>query len=241
MRSNYDFFKQKRRCLKIKVIATIATVLLLILFYKLVFFLAFVGVGLYLLYSIFRGYRRSKSKIYKFGIGFLSLVLISSGIKIAGINNKPTSNNKTEVEENFKLAKNNKKIENKQKFTKEDNIDKRKPFNDNDEKLEDLSKNKDENNKAHVDKSEKKSSETNTNIVSKESNTSSKNIDSHSTQLRAEEVKDSKPEPLRNNQNVYITKTGSKYHKGKCGKGNFFEINLKEAQSRGLEPCSKCY
>ena len=40
---------------------------------------------------------------------------------------------------------------------------------------------------------------------------------------------------------VFITKTGSKYHNKKCGNGNYFSSTLKEAQARGLTPCSKCY
>lgn len=40
---------------------------------------------------------------------------------------------------------------------------------------------------------------------------------------------------------VYITPTGSKYHKRACGKGNYSATTLENAKSRGLEPCKKCY
>lgn len=40
---------------------------------------------------------------------------------------------------------------------------------------------------------------------------------------------------------VYITRTGSKYHRCKCGNGNYYQVSLSEAKSRGLTPCSKCY
>lgn len=42
---------------------------------------------------------------------------------------------------------------------------------------------------------------------------------------------------------VYITKTGSKYHKYNCSylKHSRYSINLKDARSRGYTPCSRCY
>lgn len=42
---------------------------------------------------------------------------------------------------------------------------------------------------------------------------------------------------------VYITKTGSKYHKYGCGylKQSCYSINLNDARSRGYTPCSRCY
>lgn len=40
---------------------------------------------------------------------------------------------------------------------------------------------------------------------------------------------------------VYVTKTGSKYHKGKCGNGTYYPSTLSEAQARGLTPCEKCF
>ena len=40
---------------------------------------------------------------------------------------------------------------------------------------------------------------------------------------------------------VYVTKTGSKYHKKKCGNGNFYQSTLSAAKARGLTPCEKCY
>ena len=40
---------------------------------------------------------------------------------------------------------------------------------------------------------------------------------------------------------VYVTPTGSKYHRRACGRGNYSATTLKNAKSRGLEPCKKCY
>lgn len=40
---------------------------------------------------------------------------------------------------------------------------------------------------------------------------------------------------------VYVTKSGSKYHKKKCGRGNFYQDTLSAAKSRGLDPCKKCF
>lgn len=39
----------------------------------------------------------------------------------------------------------------------------------------------------------------------------------------------------------YVTATGSKYHKEKCGNGTYTKATVKEAKARGLTPCSKCY
>ena len=48
--------------------------------------------------------------------------------------------------------------------------------------------------------------------------------------------------PEQNNeQTVYVTPTGSKYHTHKCGNGTYTPDTLSEAQARGLTPCSKCY
>nr|WP_249641416.1 hypothetical protein [Enterococcus lactis] len=48
--------------------------------------------------------------------------------------------------------------------------------------------------------------------------------------------------PEQNNeQTVYVTPTGSKYHTHKCGNGTYTPATLSEAQARGLTPCSKCY
>ena len=40
---------------------------------------------------------------------------------------------------------------------------------------------------------------------------------------------------------VYITATGSCYHRRKCGRGTYWKVTLKEAKSRGLRPCKRCY
>ena len=49
------------------------------------------------------------------------------------------------------------------------------------------------------------------------------------------------PAPATNTEQVLVTPTGSKYHKRKCGNGNFSQSTLANAKARGLEPCSKCY
>lgn len=41
--------------------------------------------------------------------------------------------------------------------------------------------------------------------------------------------------------NVYITPTGKKYHKKKCGNGTYTKTTLKKAKAAGLTPCKKCY
>lgn len=40
---------------------------------------------------------------------------------------------------------------------------------------------------------------------------------------------------------VYITRTGKKYHKKKCGNGKYYKSTLKEAKKLGLTACKKCY
>lgn len=40
---------------------------------------------------------------------------------------------------------------------------------------------------------------------------------------------------------VYITPTGSKYHKKKCGNGTYTKSTLAKAKKAGLKPCKKCY
>lgn len=40
---------------------------------------------------------------------------------------------------------------------------------------------------------------------------------------------------------VLITRTGSCYHKRKCGNGTYYEVTLSEAKRRGLQPCKKCF
>lgn len=40
---------------------------------------------------------------------------------------------------------------------------------------------------------------------------------------------------------VYITPTGSKYHRKKCGRGRYYKVTLKKAKSYGLTKCKRCY
>lgn len=40
---------------------------------------------------------------------------------------------------------------------------------------------------------------------------------------------------------VYITPTGKKYHKTKCGNGTYTKTTLAKAKHAGLTPCKKCY
>lgn len=42
-------------------------------------------------------------------------------------------------------------------------------------------------------------------------------------------------------ETVYITPTGSKYHKTKCGSGTYYLIDKQEAIDKGYEPCAKCW
>lgn len=42
-------------------------------------------------------------------------------------------------------------------------------------------------------------------------------------------------------EQVYITPTGSKYHKRACGSGTYRLIDKQEAIDEGYEPCSKCW
>lgn len=52
--------------------------------------------------------------------------------------------------------------------------------------------------------------------------------------------KSSKVESDKTEQ-VYITSTGSKYHREKCGSGTYYPIDKQEAIDEGYEPCSKCW
>lgn len=40
---------------------------------------------------------------------------------------------------------------------------------------------------------------------------------------------------------VYVTKTGKKYHKKKCGNGTYTKSTLAKAKAMGLTKCKKCY
>lgn len=46
---------------------------------------------------------------------------------------------------------------------------------------------------------------------------------------------------LSSNSTVYVTKTGKKYHKKACGSGTYSKTTLKNAKSRGLTACTKCF
>lgn len=47
--------------------------------------------------------------------------------------------------------------------------------------------------------------------------------------------------PTLGSTTVYVTPTGSKYHRQVCGSGNYSKSTLKEALLRRLDPCTKCY
>lgn len=72
--------------------------------------------------------------------------------------------------------------------------------------------------------------------------------DSEGTKLGAFQTKNATTEKTNNPQNavsdqaVYITKTGTKYHKSGCNylKSSKFQITLDEAIERGYTPCSVC-
>jgi hypothetical protein len=40
---------------------------------------------------------------------------------------------------------------------------------------------------------------------------------------------------------VYVTRTGKKYHKKKCGNGTYTKSTLEKAKKSGLTACKKCY
>lgn len=40
---------------------------------------------------------------------------------------------------------------------------------------------------------------------------------------------------------VYVTRTGKKYHKRKCGNGTYTKSTLEKAKASGLTKCKKCY
>lgn len=42
-------------------------------------------------------------------------------------------------------------------------------------------------------------------------------------------------------QIVYVTRTGKKYHKRKCGNGKYYKSTLSNAKKKGLTACKKCY
>ncbi|MFA7692846.1 MAG: thermonuclease family protein [Candidatus Hydrogenedentales bacterium] len=50
------------------------------------------------------------------------------------------------------------------------------------------------------------------------------------------------PSPLDGTTTVYVTKTGTRYHRKDCKtlKGGSTAVSLKEAKSRGLSPCQRC-
>ena len=60
-------------------------------------------------------------------------------------------------------------------------------------------------------------------------------------QAQAEEERQRQQEV--NSQTVYITRTGEKYHRSGCQylRKSCIPISLSEAQSRGYEPCSRCW
>lgn len=68
------------------------------------------------------------------------------------------------------------------------------------------------------------------------------------TKMGAYQTKDSSIEKTSSKQNavsaqiVYITKSGTKYHKSECGylKSSKFQITLEEAIDRGYTQCSVC-
>lgn len=51
-------------------------------------------------------------------------------------------------------------------------------------------------------------------------------------------------QPMTSSDNtiVYVTRTGSKYHRDGCGSlsRSKIEITLKEAKAEGYEPCKRC-
>lgn len=40
---------------------------------------------------------------------------------------------------------------------------------------------------------------------------------------------------------VYVTPTGKRYHRKKCGNGTYTKSTLEKAKKSGLTPCKKCF
>lgn len=54
-------------------------------------------------------------------------------------------------------------------------------------------------------------------------------------------VQPEQTETIPNDQAVYVTKSGKRYHyDGTCNGGTYYESTLEDARNRGLTPCQKC-
>jgi len=73
---------------------------------------------------------------------------------------------------------------------------------------------------------------------SKQTNQQANQQTNKPTSQQNNQVKDSQP---ANTATVLVTPTGSKYHRQKCGNGNYTPATLDAAKQRGLTPCAKCY
>ena len=102
---------------------------------------------------------------------------------------------------------------------------------------------------SNVIKSEEYYSEAPENTTSQSSNETAyessdiESIDKSSTYIREEISKstESVANVPSNNDNVYITPSGSKYHfSPDCGGKNSYEVTLEEAIKDGKTPCKKC-
>lgn len=78
-------------------------------------------------------------------------------------------------------------------------------------------------------------------MKSENNNNSSSNNDSNSSSNQSVDEANTTEVWAENTATVLVTPTGKKYHKRACGRGNYSQATLSEAESRGLSPCSKCY
>lgn len=49
------------------------------------------------------------------------------------------------------------------------------------------------------------------------------------------------PTSVHAEETVLVTRSGSKYHKRKCGNGTYYTTTLSSAKAKGLTPCEKCF
>lgn len=62
-----------------------------------------------------------------------------------------------------------------------------------------------------------------------------------SKKIPAKKSQNKKTKPTADKGEVYVTETGSCYHKdSKCGNGKYYKTTLEDANHRGLRPCKKC-
>lgn len=99
------------------------------------------------------------------------------------------------------------------------------------QRIEEEAKKQEEAKKLEVEKKEKEAAAAKSQQSAKSSSSSGANV---SKSAPAKQGVDNTAQILR-------TKSGTKYHRRKCGNGNFFATTLNEAKAIGLSACSKCF